>query len=219
MILETVSLDPAGMLQTLHLQHSDNSLDRLIRQTTSLALLESAAQLSSLAASEVRLQLNDMHASDIDLMQSQLHGLGENLLSIQQGVQGFSQGFISWVMSDQSALLLTRKLLNEPSRFSEMTEMEQEAFTEITNISLNSCLAHFTQAFDCRFFSQLPRFQYQRPGPLWDELKCIRNSAALWMGQVAISTGREDYPALLLVSGIFGDMFPTRATGHRQVDF
>lgn len=199
------------MIQIQNYQQSSDSSDDLLKQMTSLALAESATQLSSLTSTDIRFRLDDFHKANAATIETLFKPIGDHPVVIEQAVEGSGRGTISWVMADQSALLLTRELISERSRFSEMTEMEQETYTEIANILLNACLSHYAKAFNLSFSSQLPRFDYQHFGHWLRRVMPSVNIDSALIGQITISTLNKDYTAILLWSGLLVDS-QTRVT-------
>lgn len=76
-------------------------------------------------------------------------------------IQGFQGGFSAdgvFLFSDKASLELLRLLVGKNMPISEMRELEQEAFIEVSNILFNSCVSVISDMIGVRFQCGVPRY-------------------------------------------------------------
>jgi chemotaxis protein CheC len=80
----------------------------------------------------------------------------ERIVAVQQRFSGLFWGDTMLVFPEEKSLELVRALIQEKSSLDIMTEMEQEAFMEIGNIILNSCIGSISELLHSEVSGSLP---------------------------------------------------------------
>lgn len=80
----------------------------------------------------------------------------ERIVAVQQQFAGLFWGDTMLVFPEEKSLELVRALIRDHSSLGIMTEMEQEAFMEIGNIILNSCIGTISQILNSPVSGSLP---------------------------------------------------------------
>lgn len=80
----------------------------------------------------------------------------ERIIAVQQQLAGLMNGDIMLVFPEEKSLELVRAIVRGASPIDVMTEMEQEAFMEIGNMILNSCIGSIASILNSEVSSSLP---------------------------------------------------------------
>jgi chemotaxis protein CheC len=86
----------------------------------------------------------------------------EPLRRVCSVMQHFSGGINTdaiLMFPEEKSLELVRLVIGEEMSLAEMTDLEQEAMSEIGNIVLNACMSGIADLFRVEFVSSLPRFR------------------------------------------------------------
>lgn len=80
----------------------------------------------------------------------------ERIIAVQQQFSGLLGGDIMLVFPEEKSLELVRAIVQDSCPMNVMTEMEQEAFMEIGNMILNSCIGSIASILNSEMSSSLP---------------------------------------------------------------
>jgi len=118
-----------------------------------------AAVLSEMVNEEVRLSVPQvMFVSRPDALthlQSKTH---KEVSGVSQHFEGLMGGDVLLLFPEDKSLELVRAVLQQDLSFEELTEMEQEAMTEIGNVILNGCLCSIADMFQQQISGGIPEF-------------------------------------------------------------
>jgi chemotaxis protein CheC len=139
------------MEQALQLQHV-----QLLQQLTDIAFKEAAVVMSALSQQEVSISVINCRYLEPESLLSTFENTDSELISVSQKVSGAVEGQAMLLIETNSAMQLIRDLLREQALLRDLTEMEEEALTEIGNILINSCISNYSQLCGQVAGSQLP---------------------------------------------------------------
>ncbi|MDJ0881369.1 MAG: hypothetical protein QNJ56_06925 [Gammaproteobacteria bacterium] len=128
----------------------------IYKQMTELGLQEAADMVSSLGQVNLVIKAVSVNYQDHQKVINILDDSVTELVAIGQSLEGDIEGQALFLMHEEACRSMIRELLNERALLRELTEMEEEALTEIGNIILNSCLSNYLQLFKGKVVSQLP---------------------------------------------------------------
>jgi len=119
-----------------------------------------AATMSHMVNDEILLSVPSIQfLSRVEAAQ-RLHGAPDKLVSgVVQHFSGCLDTNALLMFPEDKSLELVRLLVGEEIPLTEMSELEQEAMTEIGNIILNSCVGTLANLFGCEFNSSLPAYR------------------------------------------------------------
>lgn len=116
-----------------------------------------AAVLSEMANCEIKLnvpQLDQMTRKEVsELIEATVEG---DIVSINIETEGFINGKSMLIFSERSSLSLVHAILQEQVPLEMLSEMEEEALTEVGNVVLNACLATFSDQLNERLTTSIP---------------------------------------------------------------
>lgn len=178
----------------------DPQQDKLIRQMSELALTEAASQLSFVGNREIRMTVSTNGLWATHQVDQFFTGLPADLIAIWQRLEATQGGDILFILPQEIALLMTREMLNDSSQFKEMTDLEDQALTEIGNIIMNSFISHYSQVLNGSVSSSLPHLFRGLYTHIFHDL-CVENSEDGWCyQQFNITTECHDFSGLILYS-------------------
>lgn len=133
---------------------SDQNL--ILRQMTEHALAEASGIISSVTRVDTQIEI--VSQGLLDLQQAvQLFDESEpQVVAVSQQLDGIMNGHAIFMLKDDLSMDLIRELLKEKARLKELTEMEEEALSEIGNIIINSCLSNYADVLKGKVNSHLP---------------------------------------------------------------
>lgn len=133
---------------------SNNNL--ILRQMSDHALAEASGIITSIT--QVKTQVDVVAQSLIDLQQAVLlfDESEPQMVAVSQQLEGIMDGHAIFMLKDDLSMALIRELLKEKASLRELTEMEEEALSEIGNVIINSCLSNYAEMFKGRVNSRLP---------------------------------------------------------------
>jgi chemotaxis protein CheC len=111
----------------------------LFLQATRLALSEAAAGLSASRKADIHLRLEACRHGHWDELFDAFPG-DQRLLCVSQSLRPAESGVMLWLSGEAVARELMLHLLGEDLQLNVLTEMEEEALTEIGNRLINRCL-------------------------------------------------------------------------------
>ena len=139
--------------------------ESLISSLTSEALLCASKSLQQLVPQQFDLSAPEALPVTIEDVSARFGVDDADLVQVSQRCESYYDASISrlrLLMLNSRATRLIRKLLREPNRAVEMTELEQEALTETGNILLNACLIRYMEHFSISGCPQLPQLTFRK---------------------------------------------------------
>ena len=132
-----------------------------------------AASLSQMIGQEVELSIPVVELLERDQAAQILAGDNNgNITGVREKFEGSFRGETLLLFPEESSLELVRLLLSEDLPLEILTEMEQEALTEVGNIILTGCLSSLADLLQEEITNDLPVFAQGRATTL---LKCSDN--------------------------------------------
>ena len=132
-----------------------------------------AASLSQMIGQEVELSIPVVELLERDQAAQILAGdKNGNITGVREKFEGSFRGETLLLFPEESSLELVRLLLSEDLPLDILTEMEQEALTEVGNIILTGCLSSLADLLQEEITNDLPVFAQGKAATL---LKCTDN--------------------------------------------
>jgi chemotaxis protein CheC len=122
--------------------------------------------------------------------------VGQRICAVRQTFAGPFDGQAMLIFPEGSSLELVRRLLPDSPPIGDMTDLEEEALTEVGNVILNHCLASFANLLHAEIRTEIPIYQIGRPEEI-----------------VGSSGGSSTNAYVLLIRVDFG-LFAKRIEGH-----
>lgn len=112
---------------------------------------------------------------------------GASLVGVQQVTEGAFSGSATWLLSEQDGLDLVRIFLNDGPPIANLTDLEQDALSEIGNIILNGYLGGFVSNFGGDTDASLPAYLSGSPDGILSPNKGVDPS--ILVSQLVIGVG------------------------------
>ncbi len=126
-------------------------------ETFNIGVGRAAASLSEMIGQEVMLNIPEVTIASrseiIELLTSYNH---DTLTCVTENFKGNFEGKALLIFPDSSSLELVRLLLNDDTPLDVLSEMEQEALSEVGNIILTGCLASIADIIQEEIPTELP---------------------------------------------------------------
>ncbi len=126
-----------------------------------------AASLSQMVGQEIKLSIPVVEIMDREKAVIVLAGDGGNsIVGVKEKFSGSFEGDAFLFISGESSLELVRLLLGDETPLDVLTEMEQEALTEVGNIILTGCLSTVADILKEEIANELPEFSQGKSADL-----------------------------------------------------
>ena len=189
-----------GSIQPVSSQATTPDREHLFQQVTHLALSEAGALLSASCPAEIGFRLQGCSHAGWDEQFASLPAEAD-LLCVSQNLRQPGRGVMLWLCESGDAQQLLLQLLGEDIKLEVLTEMEEEALTEVGNRIINRCLAHHAQ--------MTPLIDGAGPPQLWREsaagLKALvprpEKTASTTLAEIRIDHSASPCRCWLLWSG------------------
>ncbi len=120
-----------------------------------------AASLSQMIGQEIKLSIPVVEIMDRDLAVLTLAGEeNSSLTGVKEQFAGSFKGDAFLFFPEESSLELVRLLLGQDLPLDVLTEMEQEALTEVGNIILTGCLSTIADVLKEEITNEVPEFSH-----------------------------------------------------------
>ncbi len=139
--------------------------EHLFQQVTHLALSEAGALLSAAGPCEIGFRLTGCRHDDRDALLAALPAEAD-FLCVSQTLRPPAHGSMLWLSTEEDAQRLLLHLLGDELQLEVLTEMEEEALTEIGNRIINRCLEHHAQLTPLITGAGAPQLWRDRPDKL-----------------------------------------------------
>ncbi len=163
-----------------------------ICEVFNVAMGKAASSLSVMMSNPVGLNVPSVDILELDQVGDLLDELtGPNVCGVAQGFDGKFDGNIVLVFPETKSLELVRMLLADEVPLDVLSEMEQEALTEVGNVLLNACLGTIADILGERIKGEVPAF-----------VQGARNSVLL---NSSSEVGGKDYGMFVRIGFSIGD--------------
>ena len=170
-------------------------------EMTQLALAESANIISQQSQSNIQFAVNSISIEPSQGIEQILATVDSDMLAIRHQVNSDKPGVIVFMLTEESARLFLQNLLNVGSLLNELTEMDEEALTEIGNIIVNHCLNHYVQIFHESVSTSLPELIHRQQGQLLMDLYAETDETSAYVVKIDIRLEHQSFPAYILWLG------------------
>ena len=124
-----------------------------------MAVGKAANSLSMMMNNPVQLSVPSVDIVSLTTLGGQIDDLaGSEVSGVIQGFDGKFEGSILVVFPETKSLELVRMLLSDEVPLDVMSEMEQEAMTEVGNVLLNACLGTIADILGEQIKGEVPSF-------------------------------------------------------------
>jgi len=150
--------------------------------------------------SKLDIQIVEIESADKNMQQllAQFDAAETQMVSVIQNLEGDNGGHALFLLNEDISTLLIREILHEKARLRELTEMEEEALSEIGNIIINSCLSNYSQIAKGEVGSQLPLLSRGHITQLLQTYEDEMGQKDLFYIHLNINTGSQSYNSYLL---------------------
>lgn len=141
-----------------------------------ISLGRAAAALGKLVKAEIIMRVPSFQFLSLTAAAEQLNGLGQqHICGVSQRFEGLFAADVILMFPEERSLEIVHMMLdNDLYGLSELSELEQEAMSEIGNIIINACIANIANISGAHFSSTLPIF---RRGSSLEILKSSNNTS------------------------------------------
>ncbi len=141
-----------------------------------ISLGRAAAALGKLVKAEIIMRVPSFQFLSLTDAAGQLNGLGQqHICGVSQRFEGLFAADVILMFPEERSLEIVHMMLdNDLYGLSELSELEQEAMSEIGNIIINACIATIANISGAHFSSTLPTF---RRGSSLEILKASSNTS------------------------------------------
>lgn len=148
-ILNEIQLDALGELLNIGMGAATASLSTMVRREVLLSI----PVISVLSQHQVPNQLYDKPPHTIS--------------GVRQSFNGEFSGDALLLFSDEDSISLVKAVLGETLPLAQLSEMEEEAITEIGNIILNACISSLANVFQEHLNSDTPEYLHEELNDLF----------------------------------------------------
>ena len=131
-----------------------------VTEVLNIGMGSAAASLSEMISDEVKLSVPGVEfVSRLDATKIIGEKAKTNVSGVHQNFQGSFGGDAMLLFPEEQSLELVRAVLQQDDiTLNDLTDMEQEAMTEIGNVILNSCLSSMADMFHQEIHGDIPEF-------------------------------------------------------------
>ncbi|MEM7619451.1 MAG: chemotaxis protein CheC [Pseudomonadota bacterium] len=135
---------------------SDVEQDAL-NELTNIGVSKAATALSHLVNEEITLDIPSVRITTQDDVMSLIsQNMNDDIVAISEHFSGSFHGNGLLIFSKSSSVELVQCLLPEATPLENLTELEQDALTEVGNIILNACLGTYSNILSQDLRTELP---------------------------------------------------------------
>ncbi len=153
-----------------------------VAEVLNVGMGSAAASLSEMINDKVKLSVPGVEFVSRRVAAEHINAKAKTDVSgVHQHFQGAFSGDAMLLFPEEQSLQLVRAVLQQDDMtLEDLTEMEQEAMTEIGNVILNSCLCSMADMFGKEMRGEIPEFvQGSVEQVLTDDKKKIENTEAI----------------------------------------
>lgn len=146
------------------MQQLDELQQDALVEAFNVGIGQAAASLSAIVRETVRLSVLSVQFVEYLEACRQLDIGGEQrICAVSQEFSGSFDATGLLIFPERQSLEVVRLMLNESLSLQELTDLEQDAMSEIGNILLNACTSAVAQLFSSRLTSSLPTYTLGSP--------------------------------------------------------
>lgn len=132
-----------------------------------IGLGKAAASLSTMVRQEIRMAAPSLEIYSKDAPQPALAEMEKQRISaVSQRFRGAFDADAMLVFPEDKTITIVHRMLGESVPLAELTELEQEAMSEVGNIILNGCISVMADLFHTEFSSTLPVYHLGTPAEI-----------------------------------------------------
>jgi chemotaxis protein CheC len=140
------------------IEFSDIQKDAVI-ELINLGIGRAASALEDMIQEEVHLSVPDVEFSDYASLGEELEQIDNKEPSvIMQQFNGDFSGNAILLFPEQSGMSLVRRMLKDSASEEQISELEEEALTEIGNIILNACFGQIAELLSTELAGDVPHY-------------------------------------------------------------
>ena len=135
---------------------TDLQYDALV-EIFNISIGRAAAAMSGIANEEISLTVPTIEFASIEKAGERLYGLSDRRICVV--TQHFDGSFATegvLMFPEDKSLEIVRMMVGESYSLDELSDLEQEAMSEVGNIILNACIGSIADIMHCEFASTLP---------------------------------------------------------------
>lgn len=137
----------------------------LLSELFNLGVGKAAASLSKMVKQEVKLSVPELEFMTVAMLANQ-YSNDQTICSVAQYMEGPFNARSMLLFPEERSLEIVRKMLGDELPDEMISELQQEALSEIGNIVLNACIGSFAEAINEDFKVHLPQFELAKPSEL-----------------------------------------------------
>jgi len=140
----------------------------LIGELFNLGVGQAAASLSEMVQQEVKLSVPSVEFISVAELSDHL-GENQTICSVSQIMEGPFSGRSLLLFPEDAGIEVVRRMLGAHLSDDDITNLQQEALSEVGNVVLNACIGSFAQAVNQEFKIGLPEYALSKPKDLLTE--------------------------------------------------
>lgn len=184
--------------QAVHFSASPGS--KALFEMTQLALAESANMIAQQNQADIQFAVTSISVEQQSAGQI-FSDEADEMIAIKHPVSGDRPGVIAFILAEKVAYQLLQGVLNAGGLLNELSEMDEEALTEIGNIIVNNCLNHYVQVFHESISTSLPQLIHRDCEQLMLDLYAQTDENSSYVVKLDVLLGHHRLPAYLLWLG------------------
>lgn len=141
----------------------------LLSELFNVGIGRSAAVLSEMLHQEIKLSVPEITFCSIAELKLNF-SKDENIIAISQDISGPFNMQSMLLFPESGSIDVIRAMLGDHLSDEMVTELQEEAFTEIGNIVLNACIGIIAKMLDGNFIIELPQFTDAKSDDLFNDI-------------------------------------------------
>ena len=130
-----------------------------IGELLNIGMGRAASSLSEMTGDEIKLSVPQVNLLNPHQLDEMLNMGDTKMTSVNQSIEGAFMGNALLLFPEARSLDLVRALSQDTVPLMDMTEMEEEALSEVGNIIINACVGSLSNVLNEEIRSGLPRFR------------------------------------------------------------
>ncbi len=181
----------------------DSQVSDSLGQVLNAGLNRAMEKLGEVVARDIQLRALASGVASIDNVRTYLDHEDSETVTVCQPLNGDLDGQILLMLDTDTAIAMTRELLDEQAHLRELTDIEEEALQEIGNILINAFLTSYLKKFTAtRVWTRLPTLMR---GPFILLLESVvgdNPDSSVTFLSLQMTTSRNTHRALLVWTGL-----------------
>ncbi len=176
---------------------------KMLLEVTQLALAESANLIALQTERDIQFRVSAMTVKKQQSIQQVLSAQDHQVLIIHQSIQSKCSGSLLFMLQETSARQLLAHLCHDAGSIHELSELDEEALVEVSNILVNHCLSHYVQVLDVNISTAVPKLLHYLPAQPLPEALADLPESSLFSVELDINLGNLTQQAVMLWLGHF----------------